>query len=592
MALGMNQPTGQRRLAALLVADVAGYSRLMEQDEIGTIETLKGRRKTVLEPAVRAHDRRIVKFMGDGVLVEFASAISAVRCAIALQAGMAAANVDTPANRRIELRIGINLGDIIGDGGDVYGEGVNIGARLEALATTGGIVISGKIHEEVSGKVHFAAEDLGHVALKNISRPVRAWRVTGGEAPKPAAHSTATRFELPAIAVLPFVNMSHDPEQEHLADGLTEDIITALSRFANLAVISRTTVFTFKGKTSDIKRIAAELDVDYILEGSIRRTGNRVRITAQLIDSASGHHIWAEKFDGPLGEILDFQDNITRSISASTQTHIVVADWKAPRAVEQLDSKAYLLARRALGRLYDMTPEACTDGEQLAEEALQLDPTCALALRARANAFVIRLGTGNIPHSEENMRRGIELSEQALKASPRDEWTHWLMAFALTEAGRIDEALIECDLGLEINPNASMILGDKGDILAMLGRPQEAIEACELAIRLNPRDPIRYWWENSIASAHYLMGDYPAARNEAKRVARRKPDHIRAAIIWAAAAAAMGEEADARQAVDHCLAQNSRIRLSTVMPDFIPIFKQPEHSTMLLDHLRQAGLPS
>ncbi len=303
-----------RRLAAVLQADVVGYSRLMEADEAGTLAALKRRRRDVLQPVLREHGGRIVKFMGDGMLVEFASAVAAVRAALALQSGMAAA-ADDAGPGAMRLRIGVNLGDVIGEGGDIYGEGVNIAARLEALAEPGGICIAANMFEEVRGKVAASFEDLGEQSVKNLSRPIRAYRVRpvrdGEEPPTPAALPLPDR---PSLAVLPFINMSGDAEQDYFADGVVEDIITELARLPWLFVIARNSSFTYKGRAVDVKQVGRELGVRYVLEGSVRRAGSRVRITGQLIDAASGTHLWADRFDGELADVFDLQDRVTASV--------------------------------------------------------------------------------------------------------------------------------------------------------------------------------------------------------------------------------------------------------------------------------------
>lgn len=580
-----------RRLAAILIADVAGYSRLMETDEPGTHAALKQRRSAIIEPMVQDHSGRILKTMGDGLLIEFASVVNAVACALGIQERLRDANATLPENRQILLRIGINLGDIIDEGTDIYGDGVNIAARLEAIADPGGICVSSKVHDEVRGKLVFAAEDLGEIQLKNILRPVRAFRISIGSSVKDAEQMRVATHDWPSIAVLPFVNMSGDPEQEYFADGLTEDIITALSRSVTLAVIARTSVFAYKGKTVDIKKIARELDVGYVLEGSVRRVGDRVRVTAQLIDAETGAHVWADKYDGGVDDIFEIQDRITRSVAASTHTQIFSTMHKAASLLEHIASPAYRVALKANSLLFDMTPASFRKAASLIEEALILDPDCAYAHRIRANAFVVQVGTGLLPHTRENLDRGLALAAEALRRAPGDEWCHWLMAFALGEAGRIDEAIAECDVGLDINPNAAMIIGDKGDYLVMAGRPEEAIPLCEQALRLNPRDPIGYWWENSIATAHFIKSDTERALDLSRRVVFRKPDHIRAVIIWAASAGILEREHEMRSALEHCRTNFPELRISNAIPNYIPAFSRQTHNDRILEGLRKAGLP-
>ncbi len=349
----MAEERAQRRLAAILAADVVGYSRLMEKDETGTLAALKQRREGILKPLVAQHHGRIVKFIGDGMLVEFASAVNAVQCAIELQGRMAEANGELPDHQAIVLRIGVNLGDVVIDGLDIQGDGVNVAARLEAMAEPGGICISSSVFEQVDRRVAAAYDDLGEQALKNISRPVRVYRLTAGTEVVRSDVGSPVPTK-PSIAVLPFANMSGDPEQEFFVDGLTEDIITALSRISALWVIARTSTFTYKGKSMDVKRVARELGVRYVMEGSVRRAGDRVRVSAQLIDAAAGgHHVWAERYDRPLADIFEIQDEITRSVAASTETQVYLAEGHVAESRASTDFKARDLIACARARAYD-----------------------------------------------------------------------------------------------------------------------------------------------------------------------------------------------------------------------------------------------
>ena len=309
----MAEERSKRRLAAILAADVVGYTRLMQVDEAGTLATLKARRRDILQPILARHNGRIIKLMGDGVLVEFASAVDAVECAARLQEAMAAANAGQPQDHHIILRIGVNLGDVIVEGSDLYGDGVNIAARLELIAEPGSILISSTAHDHVSNKTKLGFDDLGAQALKNIAEPIRAYRVTGTPAVSVATPKAAS--EKPSIAVLPFENMSGDPEQEYFSDGLTEDIITELSRFRNLLVIARNSSFTFKRQAVDVMEVGRKLGARYVVEGSVRRAGNRIRITAQLLETATGNHLWAERYDRDLEDIFAVQDELVRAIS-------------------------------------------------------------------------------------------------------------------------------------------------------------------------------------------------------------------------------------------------------------------------------------
>jgi adenylate cyclase len=323
----------ERRLAAILSADVVGYGRLVEADEVRTLTALADRRKSILEPLLAQHRGRIVKLMGDGVLVEFASAVSAVQCAIELQKRMEETNAELPDDQAIILRIGINLGDVVIDGLDIQGDGVNVAARLEAMADPGGICVSAGVFEQTERRLPVTYEDLGNQTLKNVSRPVHVYRVIGGEEVTRRVMKSPAPTK-PSIAVLPFVNISGDSEQEFFVDGLTEDIITALSRISTFWLIARTSTFTYKGKPTDVKRIAKELGVRYVIEGSVRRWGDRLRVTAQLIDAATGRHLWAERYDRSLADLFDIQDEITRSVAASVEIPVFLA---AGRRIEAID---------------------------------------------------------------------------------------------------------------------------------------------------------------------------------------------------------------------------------------------------------------
>src|SRR5215208_5804807 len=367
----------QRRLAAILAADVVGFSRLMEADESGTMAALKVRRKDVLDPLVAKHQGRIFKTTGDGLLIEFASAVNAVQCAVELQQGMAVANSGKPEDRHIVLRIGVNLGDVMVEGSDLYGEGVNIAARLETIAEPGGILVSSTAHDHVRTKVKVGFKHMGVQALKNIAQPVRAYRVTGTPTIEIAAPKSVS--DKPSIAVLPFINMSGDPEQEYFSDGLTEDVITELSRFKNLLVIARNSSFTFKGQAVDVRKVASDLGVRYVLEGSVRKAGDRVRVTGQLIDATHGNHLWAERYDREIADIFELQDEITSRVIDSVSPQILLAEAarvrrKAPQSIEAWD-----LVMQALPYMWRMTTEDHSRAQDLLLEALAQDPEYAHA---------------------------------------------------------------------------------------------------------------------------------------------------------------------------------------------------------------------
>jgi TolB-like protein/class 3 adenylate cyclase/cytochrome c-type biogenesis protein CcmH/NrfG len=581
-----------RRLAAILALDVVGYSRLMEADEAGTLAALVERRKTILEPLLAQHRGRIVKLMGDGALVEFASAVDAVQCAVELQKRMAEADAGSGANRAIILRIGINLGDVVVEGRDLYGDGVNVAARLEALAEPGGVWISAAVHEQVGRHLPYEFQDLGDQSLKNLARSVRVYRVAVDVPRVPPQPEAALRPPIDtSIAVLPFANMSGDPDQEYFADGLTEDIIAALSRISTLFVIARTSTFTYKGQPSDAKRVARELGVRYVMEGSVRRAGGRLRVTAQLIDAATGHQVWAERYDRAVADLFDIQDEITRSVAASTETQIVLAGDEAVKSRPSGDAEARDIVMQGMSRMYDETSEAYAEAFALAEKAIRIDPAYPHAHLLLGAAFINWMALGGIPHDATNIARGLEFAKAALRLDSHDERAHWLMGMALGHAGRLEDAVAACERGLAINPNSSSILMDMGSFLALLGRHEDAIAACRLTLRLNPRNPANYWCHSAIATAHFVAADYEAALHEATKVARWRPDFLRGPLLWAAAAAALERPDEARAAIERCLAQRPDLRLGNVAPHILLRFARDEDHERLLALLRKAGLP-
>ena len=582
----------QRRLAAILVADVVGYSRLVERDEGGPLDRVQAVLREVVQPAIDRYCGRIAKTTGDEFLVEFASLIEAVRCAVSVQQAMARLNRDLSAESWLQFRIGIHLGDIEVENGNISGDGVNVAVRLEGLAEPGGIMMSHAAYDHVRGKLPFRFDDQGEHAIRHLGRSIRVFRVGweeglgGGIAGSPGEPAASK----PSIAVLPFANMSSDPEQQYFSDGLTEDIITALSRVSGLWVIARASTFTYKGQPTDVKKIAADLGVRYVMEGSVRRAGARLRVTAQLVDAATGHHVWAERYDRPLADLFEIQDEITRSVAASTQTQVQFAEARAAASRLSTGLEAGDLAARAFARVYDQTPEALTDASNLVEAALRIDPLNALAHRVRGLVFFNRLWWGETAHDAASVARAMELARTALRLAPRDEYAHYLMALAHAEAGQLEDAIAECERGLDINPNCSLILGELANYFALLGRSREAIEMALLTLRLNPRDPSSFWHHFTIATAHFAAADYEAALRESRKIARARP-HLQSAVMWAAAAAALGRAEEAETAVAHCLAQRPELLVSKVVPDVLPRFARDADHRQLLDLLRQAGLP-
>jgi TolB-like protein/Tfp pilus assembly protein PilF len=385
--------------------------------------------------------------------------------------------------------------------------------------------------------------------------------------------------------------MSGDPDQDYFGDGLTEDIITALSRVSGLTVIARTSSFVYKGQNVDTKRVAKELSVGYVMEGSVRRAGDRIRVTAQLIDGETGHHVWAERYDRPAGDVFDIQDEIMRNVAASTETQIQLSERRAIELRAPREPKAGDLTMRAWGRIYDFTPEALAEAAELAEQAIQLEPANPRAHIIRARVHVNRLWFGVIEHNEANVALGLQLARTGLRLAPRDEWAHFCMAFGYELAGLMEDVVAECKRAIELNPNFSNGYSELGRALAALGQAHEAIDACRTALRLNPRDPSNWERHATLAIAHFTAGDYEASLREARTVVQGRPELPEGLIMLAAAASALGEIEEARRVVNQCVPRWPGLRLGNIMPIYFPYFAREEHRQRLWTVLGRAGFP-
>ncbi|MFQ5955229.1 MAG: adenylate/guanylate cyclase domain-containing protein [Kiloniellales bacterium] len=577
-----------RKLAAILAADVVGYSRLMEADEAGTLGKLKSHRKQLIDPAIAQHRGRIVKTTGDGVLGEFASVVDAVECAVEIQLGMSGRNTNVREGQRIEYRIGINLGDVIVDGEDIYGDGVNVASRVEGLADPGGICISGTVHEHVEGKLDLMFEDLGQQKVKNIKRAVQVYRVPVASE---AASADGPALELPdkpSIAVLPFVNMSGDPDQEYFGDGIAEDIITGLSRISALFVIARNSTFAYKGKAVDVKRIARDLGVRYVLEGSVRKAGERLRITAQLIDAPAGRHIWAERYDRRLVDMFDLQDEIARSVVATCQTQLDLSEGLFAESSARPDIRVWDLLSRAWRMMYRLTERSLREARHLAERAVELDPSSGRAHRVLAVIDYHLVWMGYTNDGRRTLESARKSAESAVRLDDGDEYAHWGKGLVHMACGEHEEAIGEFQRALEINPNCSLAYGSLGTVLAFAGRTEESIANIELAIRSNPRDPSIFFRFSGLAIANFVAGDYDAAIEWARKSVQRKPDWYQGHIVLAASFSRLGRIDEARQAVRKYLERFSDAGVSKLKS--LP-FKNDADRDALLDALRTAGLP-
>jgi TolB-like protein/class 3 adenylate cyclase len=600
----MSENRAERRLAAILAADVAGYSRLMGADEEGTLAALKAIRRELGDPKVAEHRGRIVKTTGDGMLVEFASVVDAVRCAVEVQQGMAERNAGVPDEKRIEFRIGINLGDIIIDEDDIFGDGVNIAARLEALAEPGGICVSRVVRDQVRDRLDIAFDDKGEQQVKNIARPVHVFAVrTGPWASRP--QSTADAGETPAVqagalplpdkpslAVLPFQNMSGDPEQEYFADGMVEEITTAIARLPWLFVIARNSSFTYKGKAVDVKQIGRELGVRYVLEGSVRKGGNRVRITGQLIDTATGAHIWADRFDGALDDVFELQDQVASSVAGAIEPKLMLAEIE--RAVRKPTGSlaAYDHYLRAMAQLYKFTEPSVDSAISLAFEALALDPSCAPAagLIGWCRLTQALQNWGSL--SSDQIAEAVRLANQAVETGKDDPGALWMAASCLAIfAGDHATAMDAADRALTLNPNSAYAWTARGYVAALMDQPDPAIEAQQRAMRLSPLDPMGYLFLGGMCIALLLARRFEEAVDWADRALRTLPRWSVMLRYKAVACAHLGRIDEARNWVRVLLESQPGFTTSGWLEALGSKAFTPETRAMLLEGMRLAGLP-
>jgi adenylate cyclase len=583
----------ERRLAAVLAADVAGYSRLMGLNEEGTLAGLKAIRKSVVDPAIAEHRGRIVKTTGDGMLLEFASAVDAARCAVEIQRGMAGKNADVPQDVRIEFRIGIHVGDIIIDDNDIFGDGVNIAARLEGIAEPGGVCISDDAQRQIRGKVDIAFDDMGPQVLKNIAEPMRSWRCRIDVEPSstaPARSPVAAVSSLPlpdnlSIAVLPFQNMSGDPEQEYFADGIAEDIITDLSRYPDLFVVARNSSFTYRGKAVRITDVARELGVHYVLEGSVRRAGNRVRINAQLIDGASGKHLWAERYDRNLEDLFSVQDEVTQSIVGVLPARIESAalEHTARKTTGSFDAHDHLLRGKYCHHLE--TPDANREADVHFDRAIELDPRFASAHAWKACTLGQALNQEFQPRTPEGRQQALEIVERAMKIDENDTECHRIMCRLALMQGQFVKSEHHLERALALNPNDPRLVVQRGINLTFLGDPEAAIPWIERAMRLDPFSAHRYYLDMVRA---LFMAERPAeAIVVLEKTARAHWEHY----LWlAACCAAADREMAAQQAAREALALRPNLSIAT-LGNWGFVWRRDEDRGRLCDALARAGLP-
>lgn len=592
-----------RRLVAVLAADVAGYSRLMGRDESGTLARLREHRKMRFEPTLARYDGRLVKLMGDGALVEFASAVDALSAAIEFQQAMNEVDLERPQAERIVFRIGLHLGDMIVEGDDLYGDGVNIAARLETAAPAGGIVVSRTVHEAVTGRLKATFADLGNLALKNIERPIQAFSVTWEPSDwrrplsptvepvreQPSSVEPLALPDRPSIAVLPFQNFSVDPEQEYFADGIVEDIITALSRFKVLFVIARNSSFAYKGRSPDIRQVGRELGVRYVLEGSVRKQASTVRITSQLINSENGAHIWADRLDGALENIFELQDRVTENVVGAIAPQLERAEIERSRQKPTDSLDAYDHYLRGMTSLHRGTREAIDDALARFNRALQRDPDFASAHAMAAWCHMWRKVNGWMSDRPREIAEGARLARRGIELGG-DE------AVALTRSGNalanltgdVPGGIALVDRALVLNPNLASAWFLGAFLRIWNGEPDGAIAQFERAMRLSPLDPEMYRMQAGMAAAHLFAGRFDVVSSWVEKSLRQLPSFLLAVAVNAASHAFAGRTGEAQRAASDLRRLDCTLRLSN-LSDWLP-FQRPKDLATLTDGLRLAGL--
>jgi adenylate cyclase len=590
----MSEARVERRLAAILAVDVAGYSRLMGEDEEGTLAALRAVRHDVSDPKIKQYLGRIVKTMGDGLLVEFASVVGAVRCAIEIQHAMGERNTGTQTEKRIEFRVGVHQGDIIVEGGDIFGDGVNLAARLENLAAPGGICVSRVVRDEVRDKIDVAFEDLGEQQVKNIARPVRVFAVRlHDRAPaRPVARPALPLPEKPSLVVLPFQNMSLDPEQEYFADGMVDEITSAIARLSWLFVIARNSAFTYKAEAIDVKQVAQELGVRYVLEGSVRRAGNRVRITAQLIDTTTSAHIWSDRFEGSLDDVFELQDRVASNVAGSIEprlrgSEIERANRKLPQSLD-----AYDLYLRALGQFHTHSWQGALNAVDLLKRALAIDPKYSPAAALIGECCVTQRNYPKAPSlSQAEITESVDLARQAAQWGKDDPDTLWMAAITLsTFAGEHAAAAHLIERALTINPNSAHAWNAKGYVAYRLNQLETAMESFKRAIRLSPLDPLGGYFSGGLAQVNVALGRYNEALEWADRALHEFPDLVFVGRNKVIALAQLGRIDEARGELERWSALDPTLTLAkwqVTAGRHMPT----KLRAVAIDSLRKAGMP-
>jgi len=584
----------QRRLTAILAADVVGYSRLMGRDEEGTLARMKALRSEVIDPGLAEHGGRIVKTMGDGLLVEFASAVDAVRHAVEVSKAVEERNADLPGDQQILFRVGVNIGDVIVEQGDIFGDGVNIAARLEGQAEPGGICVSEEVQKQIDGKVNVVFEDMGIQPLKNIDRPVRVFAVTelqsgegavaGGREP----YRELTLPDKPSIAVLPFQNMSGDPEQEYFADGMTEDLITALSMIRWFFVTARNTTFAYKGTSPNISHVARDLGVRYVLEGSVRKAGNRVRINAQLIDGASGNHVWAKRYDRELEDIFAVQDELTETIVGALEPELGKAERERAHFKRPENLPAWDLFQQGLWHSYRRTEDDLVAAQTLFERARALDPHLAGAFAGAAEAFFFQLVDGYLEDPKRGLDIALELGRRGVEIDDQDALARYAYGRVLIIARQHEAAIPELGAAIELNPSYAQAHFALAMALGTSGQAETAIPHFGTAMRLSPHDPYLGQFMVHMGAAHLFMHRHDTAAEWARKSLRQPNIRWSRWVLLISALGHLGQLEDARQAVRSLHRFRDEVDIAFVKANW-PISDATSRAH-LVEGLQRAGL--
>ena len=579
----------KRKLAAIISADVEGYSRLMDDDEEATVRKLTAY-GTVINGLVQQYRGRIVDTTGDNILAEFASAVDAVNCAVEIQRELAEHNAELPDSRKMEFRIGVNVGDVVEKEDRIYGDGVNIAARVEGFAEAGGICISGRVYDQVENKLDFEYEFLGDQKVKNIVRPVRVYRVLIGS--KVTASKVNRTLELPdkpSIAVLPFVNMSGDAEQEYFADGITEDIITVLSKFRWFFVIARNSVFTYKNKPMDVKLVARDLGVRYVLEGSVRKAGNRLRITAQLIDASTGHHVWAERYDRELEDIFAVQDEITQNIVTSVGPEFISAEMARAQRKDLRSLDAWDYVMRASSHHSRYTRKDAAEAQHLLGKAIEMDPMSVEAFCLLALTHLMQVQFGWSESVVLSTKKAAEAAQSAVAIDNRDAWAHTALGLVDLISKRYDDAILRFKEAIGLNPNLANAYGGLGQALALAGEYDEAVTQIKNAIRLSPRDPFMVYWFGHLGLAAFNKERYEVSCDWALKAIQVNPKFPGGHRLLAASYGQLGRIEEATAELKKLLKLMPGMTGDDVRRQ-VP-FKKTSDMERYIEGLRKAGLP-